>query len=85
VADSWSSPASNHVKDWWNYGRPPPTDPDTVVAWKGQNKATARLGRSLWLFKTRFANPHPEKRVESLDYVSTMATPGPFVVAMSLE
>lgn len=74
-----------HVKDWWSYGRPPPSDPNTVVAWVGQNKATARMGRSVRLYKTRFDNPYPEKRVETLDYVSAMEDPGPFMVALTVE
>lgn len=74
-----------HVKDWWNYGSPPPSDPNTVVAWTGQNQATARMGTSIRLYKTRFDNPYPERRVESLDYVSGMEAPGPFMVALTVE
>ena len=65
-----------HVTDWWSYGRPPPSDPNTIVAWTGQN---------IRLYKTRFENPHPEKKVESLDYVSAMADPSPFMVALTVE
>jgi hypothetical protein len=74
-----------HVKDWWDYGRSPPSDPGTVVAWTGQNKATAQRGNRIRLYLTRFDNPCPTKRVESLDYVSAMAPPGPFLVAMTVE
>lgn len=74
-----------HVKDWWNYGSPPPSDTNTVVAWTGQNRATARMGKSLRLFKTRFENPSPQKRVDSLDYVSAMEDPGPFLVAVTVQ
>jgi hypothetical protein len=74
-----------HVKDWWSYGRPPPTDPNTVVAWVGQNKATARMGRSVRLYKTRFDNPYPAKPIETLDYVSAMEDPGPFLVALTVQ
>jgi hypothetical protein len=74
-----------HVKDWWNYGQPPPSDPNTVVAWTGQNQATARMGKSIRLYKTRFENPFPPKRIESLDYVSAMEDPGPLLVAVTLQ
>ena len=73
-----------HVKDWWSYGHPPPSDPNTVVAWTGQNEATARMGNSIRLYRTRFDNSHPEKQVETLDYVSAMADPGPFLVALTV-
>ncbi len=74
-----------HVKDWWSYGRPPPSDPNTVVAWTGQNAATARMGNSNRLYMTRFENPHPQKKVETLDYVSAMEAPGPFMVGLTVE
>jgi hypothetical protein len=74
-----------HVKDWWDYGRSPPSDPGTVVAWTGQNKATAGRGNRLRLYLTRFDNPQPAKAVETVDYVSAMAPPGPFMVAMTVE
>ncbi len=74
-----------HVKDWWSYNRPPPSDPNTVVAWTGQNKAAARQRTSIRLYMTRFENPYPEKRLETLDYVSAMAAPGPFMVGLTLE
>jgi hypothetical protein len=74
-----------HVKDWWSYGRPPPSDPNTLVAWEGQNQATARMGNSIRLYKTRFENPFPRKLVATLDYVSAMAEPGPLLVAVSVE
>jgi hypothetical protein len=71
--------------DWWDYGRPPPSDPGTVVAWTGQNKATARMGKSLRLYLTCFDNPQPGKRLETLDYVSALAAPGPFLAALTVE
>ncbi len=74
-----------HVKDWWSYGRPPPSDPNTVVAWTGSNKATASKNTSIRLYLTRFENPYPGKKVETLDYVSTMAAPGPFMVGVTVE
>ena len=74
-----------HVKDWWSYGRPPPSDPNTVVAWTGQNAATIRMGTNIRLYKTRFENPSPQKRLDSLDYVSAMEDPGPLLVAVTVQ
>ena len=34
---------------------------DTVVAWTGQNQATAQKGNSIQLYMTRFDNPQPTK------------------------
>jgi hypothetical protein len=74
-----------HLNDWWSYGRPPPSDPNTVVAWTGQNQATAQKGNSIRLYMTRFDNPQPTKTVVSLDYISAMAAPGPFLVALTVD
>jgi hypothetical protein len=74
-----------HVKDWWTHNQPPPSDPDTVVAWTGKNQATARMGNSNRLYLTRFDNPQPKKQIETLDYVSAMEAPGPFMVALTVE
>ncbi len=74
-----------HVKDWWSYDRPPPSDPNTRVAWTGQNKGAAGRGTSIRLYLTRFDNPYPKKRIETLDYVSAMEEPGPFLVALTTE
>jgi hypothetical protein len=55
------------------------------VAWKGSNEAAKAQGRSLWLFSLAWSNPHPDKKVSSIDLVSTQTESAPFVVAMTLE
>jgi beta-lactamase regulating signal transducer with metallopeptidase domain len=37
------------------------------------------------LFKTAWKNPKPDKKVQSIDYVSTMSNCAPFLVAMTVE
>jgi hypothetical protein len=77
-----------HVLDWWEWSRAAVknTDgPETVVAWRGRNAAAEAQGATLRLFKTAFANPHPEKRIQTLDYVSAMTNGAPFLVAITLE
>ncbi len=76
------------VLDWWEWPRSPmkrPTDPNTVVAWTGSNPAAEHQGARIRLFDTAFVNPHPEKEIQSVDYVSAMATSAPFMVALTLE
>jgi len=61
--------------------------PQTELAWMGtnpfleQNNATA----SLHLYRTTFDNPKPGTPVKTIDYVSTMYNPGPFMVGMTIE
>jgi hypothetical protein len=72
------------VRDWWRHD----DDKDPTrgkVAWKGSNESAKSNGCSIWLFSQSWNNPHPEKTVASIDFVSTLTEAAPFVVAMTLE
>ena len=72
------------VRDWWrNDDAKEPTR--GKVAWKGTNKPAKASGQSIWLFSFTWENPKPDKKVISIDYVSTLTGAAPFVVAMTLE
>jgi RNA polymerase sigma factor (sigma-70 family) len=74
--------------DWWEWPRAPvkkPTNPNTVVAWKGVNPAAEHQGARIRLFDTVFTNPHPDKLIQSIDYDSAMAGSAPFMVALTVE
>jgi RNA polymerase sigma factor (sigma-70 family) len=72
------------VLDWWNY--PGTTAPGRgKVVWKGANEAAKGFEATLWLFAHTWKNPHPNKQVASIDFVSTLTEAAPFVVAMTLE
>jgi hypothetical protein len=58
------------------------------VAWRGDNEATKQTGgrRQIRLYLGTWENPHPAKKVTSIDYVKVGETPAaPFCVAMTLE
>jgi hypothetical protein len=55
------------------------------VAWHGENAQSKKGGRSLRLFLTTWTNVVPDVEVESIDYLSAMATPAPFLIAVSVE
>jgi hypothetical protein len=73
------------VRDWW-FG---PQDKEVdrgKVAWKGDNDPAKAANKRIRLYLTTWKNPKPEKKVVSIDYVSTKTTAGaPFCVAMTLE
>jgi hypothetical protein len=72
------------VRDWWRGGDvKEPTR--GKVAWKGSNESAKSNGASIWLFSFTWKNPKPDKKVVSIDYVSTLTGAAPFVVAMTLE
>lgn len=58
---------------------------DLVVAWNGDNDVSKRQGRSLRLFKTTWVNLLPDVPVESIDFVSSLANPAPFLIAITAE
>jgi len=59
----------------------------TQLAWVGENKYLNDLqnGKFLHLFRTTFQNPIPKVKVESMDYVSAMANPAPFMVGLTVQ
>ncbi len=75
-----------HLRDWW---RSPYEDPArlpnelTKVAWQGPHP-TRKTG-SIRLYRVALINPHPEKIIRSLEFVSAMARPSLFVVALTLD
>lgn len=72
------------VHDWWTY---PNTKEVTrgKVAWKGKNQAATKAGATLQLFLLTWKNPHPKKKVDHIDFVSTMTNCEPFCVAITAE
>jgi RNA polymerase sigma factor (sigma-70 family) len=72
------------VLDWWRYqGVMEPTR--GKVVWAGANEAAKGFEATLWLFAQTWKNPHPNKQVASIDFVSTLTGAAPFVVAMTVE
>ena len=55
------------------------------VAWKGTNSAAASSQMSIALFDRVWVNPHPEKQVHSIDFVSRNTECDPFLLAVSVE
>jgi dipeptidyl aminopeptidase/acylaminoacyl peptidase len=72
------------VRDWWSHTRDKSVTRGQV-AWVGRNAAVRKSNLYLRLYLAAWENPHPEKIVASLDYVSTMTAAAPFCVAMTAE
>lgn len=59
-----------------------------AVAWEGENPMTRRGNWEPWslaLYVSHWQNPHPEKILQSIDFVSANETPAPFCVAITAE
>jgi hypothetical protein len=79
------------VRDWW-YSVDEKGVSRGKVAWKGENQVTKnktgfrRPPEGIRLYLSTWENPHPSKRVLSIDYVKVGDTPAaPFCVALTME
>jgi hypothetical protein len=82
------------VLDWWGpiyntdsgIGRYT-TSPDTELAWAGSNPAIEKNAPqfSLRLYRTTFVNPHPDREIASVDFVSALRGAAPFLVGLTIE
>ena len=79
------------VRDWW-FSADEKGVSRGKVAWKGENEVTKdksgfqRPPAGIRLYLSTWENPHPTKRVVSINYVKVGDTPAaPFCVALTLE
>jgi thiol-disulfide isomerase/thioredoxin len=73
-----------NVRDWWNADHSKPTK-FGAVAWDGVNAASKARNATIRLYVTAWDNPHQDKEVRAIDYVSNNTVSAPFCVAMSIE
>jgi len=75
----------DHVRDWFQSAIEPPPADGSQIAWTTQNPISHSPTDKLRIYQSRFANPRPTSRIESLDYVSTLAPCSPFLLALTVE
>ena len=74
------------VIDWWvGPDRKDPTR--SKVGWEGENAAVKGSGTKIKLSVSSWENPHPKKKILSIDYVNSAASTDvcPFCVAITAE
>jgi hypothetical protein len=61
--------------------------PQSELAWLGANPYLKKTnpGASLHLYRTTLDNPRPGAQVTTIDYLSTMVNPGPFLAGLTIE
>ena len=72
------------LRDWW-VSPDKPEVKRAKVAWEGTNPAAEGMGTKIRLFRVEWTNPHPEKEVASVDFLSRNTECDPFLVALTLE
>lgn len=75
------------VYDWWFKGDGNPSlAGNTSIAWIGDNPMAKRYRYQIRVFKTSFANPRPDARIQTIDYVSALAPrSAAFLLALTTE
>jgi RNA polymerase sigma factor (sigma-70 family) len=71
------------VRDWWR-SSDSSLPSRGQLAWAGPNDATGP-DDEVRLFSSRWTNPHPEKKVLTIDFETTNTACAPFLVALTLE
>ena len=70
-----------HVRDGWLRGDPRDDLKGGTLAWMGTNAA----GDVVRIFKSTWTNSSPSEQIASLDYVSTMTSASPILIAVTAE
>ena len=69
-----------NVIDWWESD----IVSDARIAWIGSHAAARDHDKQTRLVKFEWVNPHQELEIVSFDFVSSLADPAPFLVAVSV-
>jgi len=72
------------VRNWHQDPNEPDADREIKIAWKGENSATKRTGKSIRLFLTAW-NLAPGVEIDSLDFISAEKSAAPFLLAISFD
>jgi len=56
-----------------------------TAVWTGSNRWSAKYNCTIGLYGSTFQNPRPDVELVSLDFLSTMSTASPFLVALTVE
>ena len=74
-----------HLRSWSGAPSEKPTGPASKLVWTGTNPVIRQRGSHLRIYKSTFENPQPDKRIETVDYLSLMANSAPFMIALTVE
>ena len=73
------------IGDFWHDPKRSVTVLQAHVAWTGQNERARGFGCTLQLFHWTWENPRPDAVVTSLDFISAINAPAPFLLAITAE
>jgi hypothetical protein len=61
--------------------------PQTELTWVGTTPYLTKNNpsASIHIYRTTFDSPKPDAQITTVDYLSTMFNPGPFLVGLTIE
>jgi hypothetical protein len=83
-ADTISIRYLDNLRDWW-FAEGDKMPKNATQAWIGLNDITEKRGLHISLFNFEWKNPHIDKTIKSIDFLSTMTNAAPFLVAITLD
>jgi RNA polymerase sigma factor (sigma-70 family) len=73
------------LSNWW-YHESEDLPSHAAVGWKGENAGARKVGRAkIRLYVASWQNPHPARKVATIDFSATRPDIAPFCVAMTVE
>jgi hypothetical protein len=75
----------NDVQDWHALDGEPKPGKDLKVVWKGENTISKAEHHYLRLFVTTWENVVPAIEIDRIDFISAMANPSPFLIAVTVQ
>jgi len=73
------------LRNWWTVPGESKETSNAFVVWTGTTPLATDNGQTIRLWKRTYENPRPDVEITHLDFVSAMAYPAPFVVAITVE
>ena len=73
------------IGDWWCSASALRRFPATAVVWQGSNDASREAGMSVRIFQMSWINPRQAQDISSLELISAMDRPAPFLLGITLE
>ena len=71
--------------NWWTQDNEPIKPKAARLAWLGTSPASDASTTGVRLFKMTWNNPFPDAEVLSIDFISCMNDPAPFLVALTAD
>jgi hypothetical protein len=75
----------NDIRDYWYEKTHDEPTSNSIIAWRGSNPTANTRGKLIRIYESDWNNPFPSEEVQSIDYVSSMSSAAPFLIALTVD